>query len=141
MTGKTLLFGAAAALVSVHLWHAHQDAALARQLNMLSDGKGFIAVQMPDNVPRDTVGILAPVNCPSLAAQRADALARFLSARGIPNVRTSSYTVARPTPDMKPGLDAAFSLSDDPPVVLINGRGKANPSAQEVVDEYRSEHP
>jgi hypothetical protein len=138
MTGKMLLIGAGAALLSVHLWHAHQHAVLERQLVTLSDGKGFIPVQMPDNAPPDKVVILAPVHCSSDVAQRADALAQFLNDQGIPNVRTSFYMISRVTPDMKPGIERARSL--DPPVVLINGRGKSNPSAQEVVDEYRRDH-
>lgn len=139
MTGKMVLLSAGAALLSFHLWHAHQHTVSQRELEEISDDQGFVPVQMPDNAPAGKVMILAPVNCPSDVAKRADALAQSLSDQGIPNERSSRYMIARVTPDMMPGIERAHSL--DPPVVLINGRGKSNPSAEEVVDEYRSDHP
>ena len=139
MTGRIVFLSAGAALLSLHLWHAHQHTVLQRQLEEISDDQGFVPVQMPDNAPDGKVVILAPVNCPSQVAKRADALAQYLSDQGIPNMRSSTYLIARVTPDMMPGIERAHSLA--PPVVLINGRGKSNPSAEEVVDEYRSDHP
>lgn len=139
MTGRMFFATAGAALLSVHLWHVHQHSVLERELETISDGKGFIPVQMPDNAPADKVVILAPVHCSSEVAKRADALAQFLTDQGIPNVRTSAYMISRVTPDMMPGIERAHSL--DPPVVLVDGRGKSNPSAQQVLDEYRSDHP
>jgi hypothetical protein len=138
MTLRMFLASAGAALLSVHLWHAHQHAALERQLQLISDGQGFVPVQMPDNAPPGKVLILAPVHCSSEVAQRADALAQFLTERGVPNIRSSSYMISRVSPDMMPGIERAHSLR--PPVVLIDGRGKSNPSAQEVLDEYRGDH-
>lgn len=139
MTGRMFLAVAGAAMLSVHLWHAHQRTVAERELESISDDQGFVPVQMPDNAPPDKVMILAPVHCPSEVAKRADALAQFLTDQGIPNVRSSVYTISRVTPDMMPGIERAHSL--EPPVVLIDGHGKSNPSAQEVVDEYRTDHP
>jgi hypothetical protein len=138
-TRMAWLAAGAAVMLSVRLWHAHQHAVLARELETISDGKGFIPVQMPDNAPPDKVVILAPEHCSSDVAKRADALAQFLTDQGIPNVRSSTYMISRVTPEMMPGIERAHSL--DPPVVLVNGRGKSNPSAEEVVGEYRSDHP
>jgi hypothetical protein len=139
MTGRMLLLTAGAALLSVHLWHAHQHTVAARELEEISDGQGFVPVQMPDNAPPDKVLILAPVHCSSDVAKRADALAQFLSDKGIPNVRSSVYSISRVTPDMIAGIQRAHSLS--PPVVLVNGRGKSDPTGEEVLDEYRGDHP
>jgi hypothetical protein len=123
----------------VHLWHGHQRAAATRDLAALADSNGFVPVQMPDGVPRDTVLILAPINCPSDAAKRAETLAARLTAMGIPNVRRSNYTITNPTPAEQPGIQHAFSLSDQAPVVMLNGRGKGNPSVEEVATEYRQD--
>jgi len=140
MSGKMLLLTAGAAtMLSVHLWHAHQHAVAERDLQEMSDGEGFVPVQMPDNASPDRVLILAPVNCPSDVAKRADALAQFLSDKGIPNVRSAVYSLHRVTPDMIAGIQRAQSLR--PPVVLINGRGKSDPTGEEVLDEYRGDPP
>lgn len=140
MTGRMLLGALGATVLSVHLWHAHQNAVLQRQLSAMADVNGFIPVQMPDGAPADTVLILAPVNCPSQVAQRADALARELSRQGIPSIRRSGYSIAVVRRDMLPGIKRAFALSGAPPVVLLDGHGKSDPSAQAVIDEYHDDH-
>ena len=63
---------------AVRVWHGHERAVANRELVALADSNGFVPVQMPDGAPRDTVLILAPVNCPSDGAKRADALADHL---------------------------------------------------------------
>ena len=94
---------------------------------------------MPDGARSNTVIILAPVHCPSDAAQRADALAAYLSDIGIPNVRSSSYRATRdnPTPEQQADVERAITVLDgEIPAVFINGVAKSNPSAEEIVLEY-----
>jgi hypothetical protein len=125
---------------AVRLWQSHQHAASARELQAIADGNGFVPVQMPDGAARDAVLILAPLNCPSAGARRADALAARLSALGIPNVRMNRYAISAPTGDMQSGIKHAFAiLNGEIPAVMVNGRGKSNPTADEVVTEYRHE--
>ena len=118
-----------------HWWNSRgNEAALAQK-----SPNGFVSVVMPEGVNKNTVVILAPVNCPSDAAQRADALANELTRLGISNIRSSSYSadIADPTAEQKAGLERAVSiLEGEIPVVFINGRGKANPTAEDVVAEY-----
>ena len=123
---------------AVRLWRSQEHAASIRELQAISDSNGFAPVQMPDGAARDTVIILAPFNCPSAAAKRADALAARLTALGIPNVRTNQYAISSPTQDMQSGIKhAAQIMNGEIPAVMINGRGKANPTADEVATEYR----
>ena len=110
----------------------------ARELAAIADRNGFVPVQMPDGAARDTVLILAPLNCPSAGAKRAEALAARLTALGIANMRTNQYAISAPTRDMQSGIQhAAVVMKGEIPAVMINGRGKANPSADEVATEFR----
>jgi hypothetical protein len=139
MVGRMLLAVGVAAL-GVHLWHAHQQAVFDAQLSALEDVDGFLPIPMGEGAPRNAVIILAPVNCPSDGAKRADALARYLNARGVPNVRMTRYTIGRVTRDMQSDIQRANAvLSGTWPVVVIDGRGKANPTADQVIDEYQND--
>ncbi len=127
--------------LTVHLWHAHQQAVIEAQLGAVEDVNGFVPIPMGVGAPRNEVIILAPVHCPSDGAKRADELERYLNARGVPNVRMTQYSIARVTPDMQSDLQRANAvLSGTIPIVVIDGRGKANPTADEVVDEYQNDH-
>ncbi len=101
---------------------------------------GFISVIMPDGAAANSVVILAPLNCPSDAAQRADALSARLTELGIPNVRSSSFSanIAAPTDEQSAAMKRSISiLNGDIPAVFLRGMGKANPTAAEVAAEYR----
>jgi hypothetical protein len=140
-TLQTMIIGAIVVAGGAHVWQSHQRAVAAQQLEALADSNGFVPVQMPDGVPHDTVLILSPLNCPSAGAKRAEALAARLSALGIPNVRRNTYSIARLTPDELPGIKNAAALRDqgEIPLVMINGKGKSNPTADEVATEYRQD--
>ncbi|OGS10456.1 MAG: hypothetical protein A2234_00750 [Elusimicrobia bacterium RIFOXYA2_FULL_58_8] len=103
-------------------------------------GKGEF-VQMPglDNEGAEDVVILAPINCPSAGAQRADHLARALSRKGIPYTRANN---ARLRHGESAGRDQMAKInavmSGEVPIVFVRGRAKANPSLEEVISEYRS---
>ncbi len=98
---------------------------------------GFVPVQMPDDGKEDTVLILAPLNCPSDEAKRADALAARLDEMGIPNRRSSSYHVFNPRPERMGAVERATEIfRRGAPAVFINGMAKSNPSAEEVALEY-----
>jgi hypothetical protein len=135
---RLLLIGLIAVGGVVRVWHGHERAVSARELEAIADSNGFVPVQMPDGAARDTVLILAPLNCPSAGAKRADALVARLNALGIPNVRTNQYAISTTTRDMQSGIKhAAAVMNGEIPAVMINGRGKANPTADEVAMEYR----
>ncbi|HVT35217.1 MAG TPA: hypothetical protein VHE37_06525, partial [Nevskiaceae bacterium] len=62
-----------------------------------------------------------------------------LTARGIANVRTASYSLAAFQPS--PKMDAALKklnvvMTGEIPIALVNGMGKANPTLEDVVSEF-----
>lgn len=118
-----------------HWWQGRGDASHAASESQ----SGFVSVLMPAGAERNNVLILAPVNCPSEDAQRADALAAELTRMGIPNTRSSSYSLAvdNPTREQKERMDrAVVVMNSDIPAVFINGMAKSNPTAEEVAEEY-----
>lgn len=106
----------------------------------ISSTNGFVDAVMPQGAPSNTVIILAPVNCPSDAARRADNLADQLKRMDIPAVRRAEYSVhfIDASPEQEAGMQRAVEvLKGDIPAVFINGRAKANPTADDVVAEFR----
>lgn len=98
--------------------------------------RGFVAVPMPDGLPSSGVVLFAPRDCPSDAARRAEALARALDAAHVPYVRADHAEYG----NLASPEDATrvLAVMNGPvPVVYVNGRARANPTAQEVLAEYR----
>lgn len=121
-------------------WWTQRSADKAYAKVVASSPAGFIPVLMPDGAKPNTVFIFAPENCPSEAAQRADALASTLTQHGIPNVRSSSFSlhIENPSDEIRETLRRGKAVMEgEVPAVLINGMGKSNPSADEVISEYR----
>jgi len=125
---------------AVHFWQGYAQ----RPVNFGAAAaepspNGFIATAMPEGAQENTVLILAPVHCPSKAAQRADALSRKLTEMNIPNKRGNSFSlrISNPTPERLASMQQAQSvLGGEIPAVFINGMGKSNPSTEEVAAEY-----
>lgn len=120
-----------------HWWNARTAA--AREARATSPA-GFVSAAMPDGAQANMVIILAPQNCPSAAAQRADALASQLTQAGIPNTRSHSYSssMVDPTQEQQAAAQRAVTvINGEVPTVFMNGMAKANPSFDEVVSEYR----
>src|SRR5687767_1551205 len=68
--------------------------------------QGFVPVEMPASVPRGAVLVLAPPNCPSEEAQRAEALVRDLRRQGIRVVEDDdmSFEIVNPTQEQRTGV-------------------------------------
>lgn len=130
-------------IVVAGLWYGYQwwqERQLAEQTKLLTSANGFVPTAMSSSAKRNVVQILAPVNCPSEAAQRADALAAKLTQMGVPNERSSNYSlnINDPTAEQRAAIDRSVAvLNGDIPAVFVNGMGKANPSADEVLAEYQ----
>lgn len=120
-----------------HWWHGKGAAEVeARSPSPV----GFISVVMPDGARPNTVIILAPENCPSDAAQRADALSSQLTQARIPNARSHSYSanLVDSSDKERAALQRAVDvMNGEVPAVFVNGMAKANPSFDDVVSEYR----
>jgi hypothetical protein len=136
--GKLLLFTVLAGGGAVHFWHLHTRSVIDRELVMAGDSNGFVAVVTPPDLPADTAVILAPLNCPSAAAKRADAMAGELSRKGLAISRRNQYGATIHDPNQLPLLTRTNEvLSGEVPIVIINGMAKANPTVDEVAAEMR----
>ena len=97
---------------------------------------GFVDIPLPDGQSGHHVVIFAPANCPSDAAQRAEALARRLDDAGIPYTRSQNASFS--TLSSQDEANRVMSVMNGPiPVVFVRKRAQANPEAEAVVAEYR----
>ena len=139
MTVLRMLCLAALLAFGLHWWQ--QQRTEDRAIRGATDVNGFLPVPMPDGAQHNTVLLFAPLNCPREGTQRAVALAEKLTAAGIANVRTSHYgaQVYEPSDEQR----SAFNRLDvvmrgEIPIALINGMGKANPTADEIISEFNN---
>ena len=95
---------------------------------------GFVSLPKPTNLDTDSVIILAAINCSKEAARRADDLANDLANRNISYTRANRISFENYAPALKKRLDSV--MRGPLPIVLIDGRGKANPTLNEVLSEY-----
>jgi hypothetical protein len=118
-----LIFFLAVPIVIFQYWYTHQPAKTA----------SLPAVSGAD--PKQVV-VFAPENCPSEDAQRSDAMARDLMNRSIPSLRSHdiSFTSSDPDPAIQNRLNTV--MNGELPIVIVNGKGKANPTLDQVVAEY-----
>jgi hypothetical protein len=133
-----LLLLAALLGVSYHYWRAAHSPMAEGPISYAQGD--FVAVAMPDGLQHNTVLILAPLNCPSQAARRANSLASELSRMGIPNRRDNHYGLhltAPPNAELQASIERTNKiLAGEIPAVFVNGMAKANPSPQEVAAVY-----
>lgn len=125
-----------AGLFGAYRWWDGRAAAAAVAANQ----NGFVPVQMPDGAPARSVLVLAPPDCPSAEAQRAEALVRDLAGQGIPVTRDSaiSFNIVDPTPEQRRGVERAVAVFNrGAPAVFIDGMAMSNPSAAQAAAEYR----
>jgi len=119
--------------------YRHSDKALMKQA-AAANPNGFVQVFMPDDAPENTVLVFAAANCPKEDAQRARRLLDELRTAGVPARLQSSYrlTSVPSEPDTERRLQQLNAVMRGTiPAVLIGGMGKANPTADEVISEYR----
>lgn len=102
-----------------------------------SSAHGFVEMPLPDGQSGSGVVIFAPVDCPSDAAQRAEALAQHLSAQGVPYVRSQNANFGSLSSQEEANRVMSV-MQGGIPVVFVRTRAKANPSPDDVVAEYRS---
>ncbi len=120
------------------LWSSHERTVAERGLLAFQDTNGFVPVQTPPGTPPDKVIILAALNCPSAAAQRADAMAKRLTEMGIPNTRANHFSASITDREQLPLLQrTSVVMGGEIPVVIVNGMAKANPTVDEVASEFR----
>jgi hypothetical protein len=99
---------------------------------------GFVKAAMPDGAIANEVLIVGP-ECDRPEGVRARALASSLAKLNIPYRRTESISMnSDSTENIFEAIEQMDNLmKGDSPVVFINAKGKANPTLDEVVAEYR----
>jgi hypothetical protein len=136
--GRWILIAALSVGAAYHLWTSHERTVAERSLLPFQDTNGFVPVQTPAGTLPDKVIILAALNCPSAAAQRADTMAKRLTEMGIPNTRANNYSVSITDRDQLPLLQRTSTvLRGEIPVIIVHGMAKANPTVDEVASEFR----
>src|SRR5262245_3284975 len=82
------------------------------------------------------VMVIAAEDCPEAAARRADDRAERLARDGVPVARTvnGSFPAVNGADEMQ-RLNRV--MQGELPIVIVRGRGKANPTLDEVLAEFR----
>ncbi len=99
---------------------------------------GFVKAAMPDGAIANEVLIVGP-ECDRPEGIRARTLASSLAKLNIPYRRTESISMnSDSTEDIFEAMERMDELmKGDSPVVFINAKGKANPTIDQVIAEYR----
>jgi hypothetical protein len=128
---KLVLILAAGAL-AYQYWSTQQSASGPAVVSP----NGFVRMPPMADGNAGQVVVFAPENCPSEKAQQADDLARQLASRNIPTVRAHDVTFTSSDPDPRIGVRLDSVMKGELPIVFVNGRGKANPTIEQVIAEY-----
>ncbi len=127
-----------AAAAGVHYWHHHESAVHFAPVVAAADDYGFVGLPPAQGQNADTVYVVAAVNCPHAAAQRADRLAEELRDEGIPVIRTDHVRF------LAAGLDESTAnrlnaiMTGPLPIVFVHGRAKSAATLDDVESEFRS---
>ena len=113
-----------------------QQAEVSESAEAVVSANGFVSLPAV-NDQGSGVLVFAAQGCPLEDAARADQLAADLKSSGVPVRRTNDigFTMTSPDPGAVQRMHAV--MNGQLPIVFVNGRGKANPSLNEVLAEYR----
>ncbi|MFC5301965.1 hypothetical protein [Azospira restricta] len=117
-----------------HYWNKQQTT--AAEAAAISPA-GFVAAVAPDGARAGEVLVIAPENCPSDAARRADDLAADLVRHRVAVRRSHSLNFSIENGDDAVARRLQQVLHGELPIVFVGNRGKANPTLAEVLAEYR----
>jgi hypothetical protein len=95
---------------------------------------GFIDMPTPQGHSAQSVIVFAPPNCPEEAGVRADEMMRRLAQEGIPAVRASSANFSGENLNI---AQVNSVMAGELPAVFVHGTGKANPSVEDTIAQYR----
>jgi len=117
-----------------HQWSQRDRAAAAAAA--APSNTGFVALPAVAGA-NARVMVIAAEDCPEAAARRADDLAERLARDGIPVTRT--HNVSFPAVNGADELQRVNRvMQGELPIVIVHGRGKANPTLDEVLAEVRA---
>ena len=118
--------------LAYHYWSTQQS---TNRPDVVSPN-GFVMVPPMAGADPKQVVVFAPENCPSDKAQQADSLAQQLASRNIPTLRSHDVTFSSTDMDPKIGVRLNSVMNGELPIVFVNGRGKANPTIEQIIAEY-----
>ena len=97
---------------------------------------GFVELPAIGKASQKGIVVMAALNCPEAAAQRANALTAQLEQRGLPVTRSNgvNFRVTNGDNAMMQRINSVMRA--ELPIVFVNGRAKSNPSYREVLAEY-----
>lgn len=123
----------------IYYYMGQQDETAA-PVAMVANANGFVEMPMHIGAAHGVVYVMAALNCPKEAAQRAEELAFQLKRRGVVVQRISGVSFdLPPSPSLQElqqrqrELNAV--LAGQLPIVLFNGMGSANPDLESVLAE------
>ena len=99
---------------------------------------GFVPVPSAQGLNSDAVTIVTTPTATEVAAARADAIAKALSAKGIPVLRAQQVDFAGAGSDSVTSARAMLIMGGEQPVVVVRGKAKSNPTLDEVLLELRA---
>ncbi len=136
MSLARVLVAVGAVAVGVHYVHRH-SATSHSTIIAGSDENGFVTLPPAQGHDPSTVYVVAAVNCPHEAAQRANRLADDLSSKGIPVVRTSSVRFLGSI-DESAAKRMNAVMTGPLPIVFLNGKAKPGATLEDVEAEYKN---
>jgi len=134
---KNIILIVVAAAAIYHFWGKYKEDELFKSSH---SPNGFVEVVMPNGTKNNMVYVLAPINCPKEAGQRADAIERELNLLGIPVERSSNGSLnsqGNSVEEQKKFKRSVAIMKGEIPGVFVNGMAKENPAISEVVAEYK----
>lgn len=99
---------------------------------------GFVPVPPALGLTGDVVTIVTAPTANEVAAARGDAIAKALSAKGVPVLRAQQVNFAGAAGDSVSTARAMLIMTGEQPVVLVHGKAKSNPTLDEVLVEFRA---
>ena len=106
-----------------------------------SSSHGFVEMPAFPGSSGASVVIFAPENCPEEGARRAEALADRLEQNGVSITQSSNVNFSFDNNDPAYVQRVLDVMNGEIPIVVVRGRGKANPTLEEVLAVYRSKAP
>ena len=112
--------------------HRNQAAAPTAEA-VASTDSSFVALPPADGHQAGAVVVIAPIGCTREEARRAEQLASDLSSNGVRVQRTNRISFTGFDPAETGRIESV--MNGGVPIVFVNGKGKANPTFNEVMAE------
>lgn len=143
---KIIYIGIVAIILSFAAYQMHKNKLakqqIVRDIKSRTDQYGFVDISV-NLTGRDGIVILAPINCPSDQAKRADKLARELENMKIPVIRMNGYHYQMDLSNYTEReanqiVNRIYYVQKMPaPVVFVNGKVKSNASITDIINENK----